>query len=140
MEQLRNLQDILDGTGAGTWDWDVSTGALQVNARWAEILGQSLEALHPVSFDKWKALVHPDDFPLTEAAVAAHMAKRTPRYDCEFRMRHASGQWIWIHSSGQIRAWNITPGLRESFAERRRIEAEDKAKIAKHFADIRGKV
>ncbi|WP_199534682.1 putative bifunctional diguanylate cyclase/phosphodiesterase [Rhodoferax lacus] len=115
MEQLRNLQDILDGTGAGTWDWDVNTGALQVNTRWAEILGLTREAMQPVTFDKWKALVHPDDFPLTEAAIAAHLAKATVRYDCEFRMRHASGHWIWIHSSGQIKAWNPDGSARRMF-------------------------
>ena len=115
MEQLRILQDILDGTGAGTWDWDVNTGELKVNARWAEIVGQTLEALQPVTFDKWKALVHPDDFARTESAVGAHMAGNTIRYDCEFRMRHASGQWIWVHSSGQTKAWTPDGTARKMF-------------------------
>jgi diguanylate cyclase (GGDEF)-like protein/PAS domain S-box-containing protein len=104
-EQHRILQDILDGTGAGTWDWDMNSGQLQVNERWAEILGRSLKDLPPVTFDVWRSLVHPDDFPRTEEAVAAHLARRTARYDCEFRMKHHSGKWVWVHSSGQVKSW-----------------------------------
>ncbi len=114
-EQLRVLQDILDGTGAGTWDWDVGSGELQVNARWAEILGLTLATIQPVSFDKWKALVHPEDFWRTEAAVAAHLAHLTGRYDCEFRMRHSQGHWIWVHSSGQVKSWNPDGTARRMF-------------------------
>ena len=32
-EQQRTLQYILDGTGAGTWDWDMHSGQLHVNER-----------------------------------------------------------------------------------------------------------
>ncbi len=105
-KQQRSLQDILDGTGAGTWDWDINTGQLIVNERWAEVLGRTLKDFESVTYDAWSALVHPDDFARTEAAVEAHMSKKVARYDCEFRMRHAQGHWIWVHSSGQIKTWN----------------------------------
>ena len=105
-EQQRRLQDILDGTGAGTWDWDMQTGDLQVNAQWAAILGYPLQALQPVTYALWQSLVHPEDYPMTQAAVAAHQAGKTLRYDCEFRMRHQQGHWIWVHSSGQIKSWH----------------------------------
>lgn len=105
-EQQRRLQDILDGTGAGTWDWDMQTGELQVNEQWAAILGRSLRDLPPVTYAFWKSLVHPEDFARTEVAVQAHRTGKTARYDCEFRMRHLQGHWIWVHSSGQIKAWN----------------------------------
>jgi diguanylate cyclase (GGDEF)-like protein/PAS domain S-box-containing protein len=115
LEQQRRLQDILDGTGAGTWDWDMQTGELQVNAQWAAILGRSLPDLTPVTYDLWKSLVHPDDVARTEAAVAEHQAGRTLRYDCEFRMRHQKGHWIWVHSSGQIKSWNADGTARKMF-------------------------
>jgi diguanylate cyclase (GGDEF)-like protein/PAS domain S-box-containing protein len=105
-EQQRKLQDILEGTGAGTWDWEMRTGQIEVNARWCEILGRRLQDFFPVTYDKWKALVHPDDFGQTDAAVAAHLAKKTERYDCEFRMQHIDGHWVWVHSSGQVKSWN----------------------------------
>ena len=72
----------------------------------SEILGRSLHDLQPVTFGTWRSLVHPDDFLRTEQAVAAHLARKTARYDCEFRMQHQSGQWIWVHSSGQVKSWN----------------------------------
>jgi len=100
------LQDILDGTGAGTWEWDMATGELQVNERWAQILGRSLQDMQPVSFESWKQLVHPEDLGRADVAVRAHASGQTERYDCEFRMRHALGAWVWVHSSGQIKSWN----------------------------------
>jgi diguanylate cyclase (GGDEF)-like protein/PAS domain S-box-containing protein len=100
------LQDILDGTGAGTWEWDMQSGGLQVNQRWAQILGRTLQDMLPVSFASWSALVHPDDFGSAELAVQAHVGGQTERYDCEFRMRHALGHWVWVHSSGQIKSWS----------------------------------
>ena len=33
------LQAILDGTRAGTWEWNLDTGEVLVNHRWAEMLG-----------------------------------------------------------------------------------------------------
>jgi len=89
----------------------MNSGQLQVNQRWAEILGRTLEDLQPVTFDIWSSLVHPDDFQRTEEAVAAHLAHKTARYDCEFRMKHQDGHWVWLHSSGQIKSWlpNGTP-------------------------------
>ena len=115
LEQQRRLQDILDGTGAGTWDWDMQTGELQVNAQWAAILGRSLPDLSPVTYEVWKSLVHPDDYARTLAAVEEHRCGKTLRYECEFRMRHQKGHWIWVHSSGQIKSWNADGTPRKMF-------------------------
>ena len=114
-DQQRRLQDILDGTGAGTWDWDMQTDALQVNAQWAAILGRTLQEVEPTTYALWKSLVHPDDFARTEAAVAAHRAHKTDRYDCEFRMQHRDGHWIWIHSSGKIKSWSADGAPQKMF-------------------------
>jgi diguanylate cyclase (GGDEF)-like protein/PAS domain S-box-containing protein len=114
-EQQRSLQDILDGTDAGTWDWDMNSGQLRVNERWAQITGRTLQDFQAVTYDTWKALVHPDDYPHTEVAVAEHLAGKAPRYGCEFRLLHSDGHWIWVHSSGQVKAWNPDGTARRMF-------------------------
>ncbi|HEU4620961.1 MAG TPA: CHASE domain-containing protein, partial [Burkholderiaceae bacterium] len=57
-EQLAN---ILRGTNAGTWDWNVQTGEVRFNERWADIVGYTLAELAPLSIRTWTSLAHPDD-------------------------------------------------------------------------------
>mgnify|MGYP003603308410 FL=1 len=47
--QEENLQSILQGTRAGTWEWNVQSGETVFNERWAEIVGYTLDELQPVS-------------------------------------------------------------------------------------------
>ncbi len=67
-EERRRLAMIIDGTAAGTWEWNVQTGEMRVNARWAEIVGYRLEELEPVCQKTFLKLVHPDDIVLSDAA------------------------------------------------------------------------
>ncbi|MEZ4483092.1 MAG: PAS domain-containing protein [Syntrophotaleaceae bacterium] len=57
-QQLRDererLASVLWGTGVGTWEWNVQTGATRFNDRWAEMLGYSLEEISPVSIKTWE--------------------------------------------------------------------------------------
>ena len=39
------LNAILDGTGAGTWEYNLDTGEIIFNERWATMLGYTLEEL-----------------------------------------------------------------------------------------------
>ena len=41
------IEFILEGTNAGTWDWDITSGSLYINARWAEIIGYDLDEVVP---------------------------------------------------------------------------------------------
>ncbi|MBC7204657.1 MAG: PhnD/SsuA/transferrin family substrate-binding protein, partial [Pusillimonas sp.] len=45
----RRLEAIIEGTQAGTWEWNVQTGELHLNERWAQIVGYRLAELEPIS-------------------------------------------------------------------------------------------
>lgn len=96
------LEAIIEGTRAGTWEWQVQTGELRVNARWAEIIGYTLEELPPISILIWQELTHPDDRGHSDALLAKHFAGEIPFYECMVRMRHKSGKWIWIQDRGML--------------------------------------
>jgi len=34
-----------------------------------------------------------------------HFNGELPYYDCEFRMKHKNGEWIWVHDRGQVVSW-----------------------------------
>ncbi|HDS0951479.1 TPA: PAS domain S-box protein [Stenotrophomonas maltophilia] len=105
-EDRRRLAMIIDGTAAGTWEWNVQTGQMRVNARWAEIVGYRLDELEPVCQKTFITLVHPDDLARSDAALDAHFEGRTDHYMCLLRMRHKNGQWIWIHDRGRVFEWD----------------------------------
>ncbi len=102
LPSLRRQIDIIDAAGLGTWEWNVQTGAVIFNRRWAEMAGYSLEDLSPLSVDTWVGMVHPDDLERTNTLLDLHFRGLSPVYECECRMRHKNGGWIWILTRGKI--------------------------------------
>ncbi|WPJ94869.1 PAS domain S-box protein [Coraliomargarita algicola] len=100
-EQTRN-RNILKGTNAGTWDWNIRTGESIVNSRWVEIIGYTLAELGPIDTATWTKTGHPDDLPFCEKALNDHLKGKTDYYDAEFRQLHKDGKWRWIHARGSI--------------------------------------
>jgi PAS domain S-box-containing protein len=101
-EERRRLSDVIEGTNAGTWEWNIATGELVLNDRYAEIAGYTLDELDPVSIKTWLFLVHPDDLIRSTKALEAHFAGLTSYYDCECRLRHKEGHWVWTHDRGRV--------------------------------------
>ena len=98
----QRLQSTIDGTRAGTWEWNVQTDDVVLNDHWAMMLGYSLEELQPTTLDVWKRLTHPDDLPEATAALQAHFDGLTGEYSQILRMRHKDGHWVWIHDRGRV--------------------------------------
>mgnify|MGYP000073366542 CR=1 FL=1 len=103
--QAERLACTLEGMGAGTWEWNVQTGETRFNARWAEIVGHTLDELGPTSVDTWLALAHPDDLAASGALLEAHFRGETAMYECEARMRHRDGHWVWVLDRGRVMTW-----------------------------------
>lgn len=96
------LQNILQGTNAGTWEWNIKTGELRVNRRWAEIVGYELEELEPISIATWEKLAHPDDLKASEVLLRLHFDGRTDSYQHVLRMRHKRGRWVSVRDYGMV--------------------------------------
>ncbi len=96
------LSETLAGIGAGTWSWDIDTGKITIDERWAGMLGYTLEELSPTTIETWKELTQPDDLVEAEAVLAEHFAGERELYSCEMRMRHRSGRWVWISDRGRV--------------------------------------
>lgn len=60
-DQLRRMEKIIDGIAVGTWEWNIQTGQMRVNERWAGIVGYTREELAPITPETFFRLVHPDD-------------------------------------------------------------------------------
>ncbi len=105
LEEQNRINDILEGTNAGTWDWNVQTGELTINARWAEIIGRTDDELKPVSVETWRESVCPDELPAVSAVLERHFAGDLDYYDVEFRQSHKDGGWVWVNARGKVVEW-----------------------------------
>ena len=133
-EELRHererLAGILRGTRSGTWEWNVQTGETIFNERWAEIIGYKLEELSPVSIDTWIKYTHPDDLKASDEMLQKHFNGELDYYDCECRMKHKDGRWIWILDRGKVISWTTDGkplwmyGSHTDITERKRMEEE----------------
>ncbi len=103
--ERQRLAYILEGTNVGTWEWNVQTGETVFNERWAEIIGYRLEEFASVSIDTWMELVHPDDLKTSGDLLERHFNKELPYYECEARMRHRDGSWVWVLDRGKVVTW-----------------------------------
>jgi PAS domain S-box-containing protein len=97
----QQLSLAMRGAALGLWDWQVATGEVHVNERWAEMLGYRVEEIEP-HMDSWRALVHPDDWAAIDAALLPHLRGDTDSYRCEHRLRHRDGHWVWVLDAGRV--------------------------------------
>ena len=96
------LQLALEAADLDLWENDLVSGAITRRAtRVFDELGYSDHETARL-IDDVLSLVHPDDVPLVQTALADHMAGVTPHYRCEFRMRAKNGAWIWYANHGKI--------------------------------------
>ncbi|WP_051822168.1 PAS domain-containing hybrid sensor histidine kinase/response regulator [Desulfonatronum thiodismutans] len=100
--QRLRLENIINGTNVATWEWNLQTGEHIIDARWAEIVGYTLEELTPVSIQTWENLVHPDDLKNAGELLERHFTGEVRYFDYEYRMRHKDGSWVWVEDRGQI--------------------------------------
>jgi PAS domain S-box-containing protein len=101
-EERWRLQSIIEGTHVGTWEWNVQTGKTVFNETWAQITGYTLDELSPISIKTWEALVHPDDLKQSDELLERHFSGELSHYDCDCRMKHKDGHWVWVHDRGRI--------------------------------------
>jgi len=105
VQQLR-LENTITGTRTGTWEWNVATGETIFNERWAEIVGYTLAELEPVSIHTWEKLTHPEDLKLSSEQLQKHFQGELDYYECEVRMRHKQGHWVWVIDRGCVMTWS----------------------------------
>jgi PAS domain S-box-containing protein len=105
-ENEERLQLTTVSANIGIWEWYPKTGKTVFDETWANLVGYSLDELEPVSIETWNKLVHPDDYPLFEKAVDDYFSGSKPFYECEIRMKHKEGHWVWILDRGQAVEWD----------------------------------
>ncbi len=126
------LQLAIDGSGIGIWNWQVQTGEVWTSEGCAALLGYTPADLGPARLETWQKFLHPDDHSRKKLALERHFAGETPIYDCEFRLRHRLGHWVWVLDRGKVVEWDQAQrprrmsGTYTDITDRRLAEAEHK--------------
>lgn len=99
LEANRSFDLALAVGELSTWDWNVQTNAVSVSHTWEEMLGIPESQ---ADSQGWLELMHPDDIEAAQEALSEHLRNNTPRFESRFRLRHADGHYIWLHSVGRL--------------------------------------
>lgn len=100
-EEQERLANVLRGTDAGTWDWNIETGAVAFDARWASIVGHRAEELRP-HIETRIELSHPDELAASREQLRLHLSGTMDIYSFEGRLRHRDGHWVWVMDRGRV--------------------------------------
>jgi PAS domain S-box-containing protein len=98
-ESKDRLKQALEASRIGTWEWNIQTGEIA----WSD----TLEPLHGLArgafsgtFEAYSELIHPEDLPLFNEAVARAVEQGTD-YDLEFRIVWPDGSVHWVEGKGR---------------------------------------
>ena len=97
-EQLRL---VLEGSEQGFWDWEISTGKVERDKRWAEILGYTEEEIKRTT-QQWTGFIYPDDRELAWQSIHDVLEGRTASHKAEYRMLHKDSSVRWILDQANV--------------------------------------
>lgn len=91
----------LEGSNDGAWDWDIVADQTFFSPRWSGMLGYEPDELpgHPST---WQSRLHPEESPQIALQVQDCLEGHIPAFECEHRMLHKSGSWVWMLSRGRV--------------------------------------
>lgn len=101
IESEHVLQEVMEITHEGIWDWDVSSGKVAHNHQWYVILKlEPDEYINTV--EAFKSILHPDDLLLVVERLNALLNGSESTYYSEHRMICSDGSEIWVQDRGEI--------------------------------------
>jgi len=100
-DDKEQLTFVLEGSKLGFWDWNMETGDVFRNERWAEMLGYTLNEIQ-FTVKQWTDLIYIEDREKALLSLQNHIDGKTPFHQLEYRMYTKSGGLKWILDSAKI--------------------------------------
>ncbi|MBK6650356.1 MAG: PAS domain-containing protein [Betaproteobacteria bacterium] len=138
MHTLGHLGEILHLSGLGTWQFDHSAQHLLASPACIVLLGAAPADDQPLSIEKLRALVHPQDWP---AVLALLNAPTDSQHSVvRFRVSGLHGAWRWLEVRGGVQARDtqgqarLCAGVMSDVSELVRANVHQSLQIA--FSDV----
>lgn len=91
----------LAGSEMGTWELAIKRRIVKCDRSYAEMLGYDPAVLTGYQGDV-ELLAHPEDLPHIKEALESYLAGKTDRYEVQFRIKDANGNWRWVMERGVV--------------------------------------
>lgn len=98
-------ESLLTASNLGGWEYDVTNNELWCSREYFVMMGREKD--YPARWacyqmkEVWEDLLHPDDLERAKKYFSAFLGNLEGTYSQEFRLKHASGSWLWISSRGK---------------------------------------
>lgn len=100
-EAKARLELALDGGNLAEWHLDLERQAVFAGDGWVRFLGHQ-ESPEITALEEMFAALHPQDQDGFREAFIASVKGEGVEFNREFRMRHKSGSWRWLHARGRV--------------------------------------
>ncbi len=104
-QKLRENTEILnlaiEVAEFGTWDWNLVKNSIAYNDEYLKMLGYTQSEISG-TLEEWEDMNHPEDLPKVTQMLDDFTQGLVPKYECETRMRHKDGHYIWTRDVGKI--------------------------------------
>lgn len=97
----QRLNDIIEATNVGTWEWDLVTDIISYSDNFAGMIGETLDSLGILTLDEWIGRIHKEDKSVFYKSIQEYINGGSEIFEQEYRMLHASGKWVWIYNKGR---------------------------------------
>lgn len=101
---LKDSQDrfalAIEGSRDGIFDWDVSSGQIFYSGRFFGMLGYDRGPFMGTPED-FKEVLHPEEAEHVWQNLERYVNNELSEYHQEFRMKHKTGRWVWVQSTGK---------------------------------------
>lgn len=101
LESEERFEMALRAAGLASWDWNLKTGKVIYNERWAEMRGYQFSEVRP-DVSSWLTGIHPEDKEIVAKKLDDYFNQRISYYECEFRVKNKAGKYIWILDQGKV--------------------------------------
>lgn len=127
-KERERLKNVIETTRIGTWEWNFTLNKVTNDERCYAMLGYAKKEIELSKIEVLQAIVHTDDAPMIRASLEGCFNRTNDYYQCEYRMLHKDGSWIWVESHGKVIKWSadgaplVMLGTREDISRRKQIE------------------
>ncbi|WP_438482637.1 PAS domain-containing hybrid sensor histidine kinase/response regulator [Oleiharenicola lentus] len=91
------IGQLTERSPLGFFDLNFLKNEVHYSTTWKQMLGYT-DATLPDTYQSWTTLLHPDDS--AAAPDQQGNASGTRPFSLEYRMKHADGHYVWLHSAG----------------------------------------
>jgi len=101
-ETTKQYRQLLIMSKTGAWEYFPATESVDCNDIYFTMLGRDINDYRMSLNEAWTNLLHPEDRAEAMRKFTEYLENPTGMYECEFRMLHANGKWVWIYSRGGL--------------------------------------